>query len=92
MKNKIKETVKRLFGVRSSRVLREYLSKARYKQIKNDLTDNEPLNLPELYICKDIVCKYEQKYCCMSCGQRFECEAVCDYNGPCDWRVKDGEN
>lgn len=68
MKNKIKKTVKRLFGVRPS------------------------LNLPELYICKDIVCKYEQKYCCMSCGQRFECEAVCDYNGPCDWRVKDGEN
>lgn len=42
----------------------------------------------ELYLCKDIVCKYEQKYCCMSCGQRNICEVVCDYDGPCDWRVK----
>ena len=42
----------------------------------------------ELYLCKDIACKYEQKYCCMSCGQRKICEVVCDYDGPCDWRVK----
>ena len=41
-----------------------------------------------LYLCKDIVCKYEQNYCCMSCGQRKICEVVCDYDGPCDWRVK----
>ena len=48
----------------------------------------EPLKPRELYLCKDIVCKYEQKYCCMSCGQRNICEVVCDYDGPCDWRVK----
>ena len=41
-----------------------------------------------LYICKDIPCKYGVEYCCYSCGQRKECEVVCDYNGPCEWRVK----
>lgn len=40
------------------------------------------------YICKDIPCKYGVEYCCYSCGQRKECEVVCDYNGSCDWRVK----
>ena len=42
----------------------------------------------ELYLCKDIICKYEQEYCCMSCGQRNKCEVVCEYEGSCDWRVK----
>lgn len=42
----------------------------------------------DLYLCKDIVCKYGQKYCCMSCGQRKECEACCEYDGSCEWRVK----
>ena len=43
----------------------------------------------ELYICKDMECKYGQNYCCMSCGQRKICEAVCeDYDGSCNWRIK----
>lgn len=42
----------------------------------------------ELYLCKDIACKYGVRYCCYSCGQRKECEAVCDYKGSCEWRVK----
>lgn len=41
-----------------------------------------------LYICKDLPCKYGVEYCCYSCGQRKDCEVVCDYNGSCDWRVK----
>lgn len=41
-----------------------------------------------LYLCKDIVCKYEQQYCCMSCGQRKICEVCCDYEGQCEWRVR----
>ena len=64
-----------------------------YKRIKNYLAGKRPLNSTELYICESEPCKYGQEYCCMSCGQRDECEAVCeDHSGPCEWRVKHGED
>ena len=71
----------------------EKLSLRPYKRIKNYLAGRRPINRTELYICKDLECKYEQPYCCISCGQRGECEVVCeDYEGPCEWRVKHGED
>ena len=70
----------------------EKLSLRPYKRIRNYLAGRRPLNRAELYICKDINCKYGLPYCRISCGQRRECEAVCEYAGPCEWRVKHGED
>lgn len=79
--------------VEAVKLICEKLSFRPYKRIRNYLTGKHTLFSTELYVCKDIACKYEQRYCCMSCGQRFECEAVCeDYKGPCEWRVKHGED
>lgn len=74
-------------------IICENLNFRPYKRIKSYLAGSWPLNSSELYICKDLECKYGQRYCCMSCGQRRECEVVCeDYEGPCEWRVKHGED
>lgn len=71
----------------------EKLSLKPYKRIRNYFAGRRPINRAELYICKDTTCDYGWAYCCMSCGQRKKCKHACeDYNGPCEWRVKNGED